>query len=438
MIPRMTFITQFLWRWLYTLLFTLSIPAILLRLWWRGRKNKGYRTRWLERFGIFKAPLQQGGIWIHAVSLGESIAATPLIRQIKQKFPNLLITVTTTTPTGSSYINKTFQNEVFHVYFPYDLPWCIHSFLNRIKPSVVVIMETELWPNCLWGCYQQNIPVLLANGCLSLGSLQGYHWISPVTRMMLKCITKVLAQTELDGTRFLQLGLNPKQLQITGNMKFDIALKEGTEFEAQQFRQSLGSSRLVWVAASTHAGEEDIILDAFAKIRLEFPELLLILVPRHPERFATVAELLKNRGFSSITRSSGLSIQPDTAVYLGDTLGELNLFYAAADIAFVGGSLAPIGGHNILEPAAWGVPMLVGFSIENIIEVTDLLLSAGALIKITDSDSLAKAVLFWLSSMDARQQAGLAAKKVVAENRGAVTKIAAEIETQMNRSRRAV
>ncbi len=428
----MTSLFQTVLRGIYTALFILSIPAILLRLWWRGRKNPGYRERWLERFGIFQKPLQKRGIWVHAVSLGESIAAVPLIRQLQQRFPELPMTVTTTTPTGSAFIKNTFPKGVFHVYFPYDLPGCFKRFLKRVNPQVVVIMETELWPNCLWICHQQKIPVLVANGCLSLQSLQGYNWISLVTRMMLKCLTRVLAQTKLDGDRFLQLGLSPDQLVITGNMKFDLSLKEGLEVAAQSFRQSMGRSRPIWVAASTHAGEEEPILDAFSKLQQQIPTLLLILVPRHPERFQTVADLLKSRGFSTVTRSSALPIVEDTAVFLGDTLGELMLFYAASDVAFVGGSMVPIGGHNTLEPAACGVPVIVGSYAENIVEVTKLLSNVDALIQVEDSDALVKAVLYWLSSEDIRKKAGVAARGVVERNRGAVAKVVIEVEKIMN------
>ncbi len=420
--PMLSFVQRLL-RWLYTALFVLAIPVILLRLWYRGLKNPAYRDRWLERFGIFKFPLQPGGLWIHAVSVGESIAAIPMIREFQKRFPTLPITVTTTTITGSARIQSTFGTEIFHVYFPYDLPWCIARALNTIRPKLLILMETELWPNCLWKCQQLQIPVMVANARLSPRSMQGYGRLRLITQQMLDCVTLVAAQSERDGARFVELGLALKRLMITGNIKFDVPLKEGIEIEAEKLRDNWGKDRLVFVAASTHAGEEEQVLTAFREIQKQFKDALLILVPRHPERFSSVATLVQNQGYSVVLRSSQAPVTLETQVFLGDTMGELSLFYAASDVAFVGGSFVTVGGHNTLEPVAVGIPVIVGPHIHNFVEITQLLLEAKALVQVSDSHALAAAVLHWFKLPQERKKAGSSGKEVVEKNRGAVSKI---------------
>jgi len=419
-------------RWLYTLVFTLSIPALLLRLWWKGRKNPAYRQRWAERFGLFKSLVQSGGLWVHAVSVGETMAAVPLIREFQKRFPGLSITITTTTPTGYQTAKRVFKEEVFQVYFPYDLPWSIQSFLNRIRPKILIIMEKELWLNCFWICYQNQIPIFIANGCLSLRSFKGYQRFHRLTQIVLNCITKVFAQSQMDAERFLALGLDPNRLLVTGNMKFDVAVKEGIEIAGKQYRETFGN-RLVWVAASTHAGEESIVLAAFKQILQQYPETLLILVPRHPERFESVADLIAEHGYTSVKRSSQLPVTQETQILLGDTMGELSLFYAASDVAFIGGSLVPVGGHNALEAAALGIPVIMGPYVDNCVEITKLLSDAGALVQISNGDALAEAVLKWFLDLATRKQAGAFGKNVVEKNQGAVKKIVDVIEQQLMR-----
>lgn len=409
-------------RWFYTLVFTLCIPVLLLRLWWKGRKNPDYRKHWAERFGFFKPPTRTEGLWVHAVSVGETMAAIPMIREFQKRFPELPITMTSTTPTGLKTAQTIFKDEVFQVYFPYDLSWCIQQFLKRIRPTLLIIMEKELWLNCFWICHQQNIPIYIVNGALSLHSLKGYQRLQQMTDQVLQCITAVFAQSKTDAERFLKLGIDPSRLVVTGNMKFDIPLKEGIEAAGKQYRETFGI-RPVWVAASTHAGEEEPVLSAFKQILQQYPDALLILVPRHPERFELVATLIAQNGYTTIKRSSRLPITQKTQVLLGDTMGELSLFYAASDVAFVGGSLVPMGGHNALEAAALGVPVIIGLYVDNCLEITKLLSDAGALIQISDSDALAKAVLQWFLDPIAREQAGAFGKKVVEKNRGVVKQI---------------
>jgi 3-deoxy-D-manno-octulosonic-acid transferase len=410
-------------RHLYTILLTLSIPVVLLRLLWKSRKIPGYRHRILERFGFFSPPSKKGGLWLHAVSVGESVAAIPIIREFQRNFPEQSITITTTTPTGSERVRAIFGNQVFHVYSPYDLPICIKLFLKRIRPEICVIMETELWPNLLEACGKQKIPVVIANGCLSLKSFEGYKRIKSVTQAMLENITWVAAQSKLDAERFLALGLESKRVVVAGNVKFDIPISENSVEAGHALRQKIGKTRPVWVAASTHPGEEEEVLTAFRQVQKSFQDVLLILVPRHPNRFQTVLTLLQKRAFSVVTRSSDLPVEAKTEVFLGDTMGELGLFYAASDIAFVGGSFTPIGGHNILEAAALAVPVIVGPHIQNIVDTCDLLSSAGALVKVSSTKELGKALLDWFSHGEKRRQAGYMGKKVIEQNRGAVEKI---------------
>lgn len=410
-------------RWLYTATFIVALPFIFLRLLWRSRKNADYRQRWAERLGLFMPPKNPGGLWLHAVSVGESIAAITIIKEFQKQFPEVPVTVTTTTPTGSKEIGTKLNDRVFHVYFPYDLPWAVNAFLNRIRPTLVVIMETELWPNCLQVLKNRNIPVLIANGRLSPASMKGYGYIKAFTREMLAALTMVAAQSKMDGDRFLELGLPKTALNVIGNVKYDMLLPEGIEAKGQALREAWGVSRPVLIAASTHAGEEEQILKAFSLLQKRFKDLLLILVPRHRERFNLAADLLRAQGFLYVTRSSLETPTQDTAVFLGDTIGEMLLLYAASDIAFVGGSLVPVGGHNTLEPAMLGVASIVGPHVHNFIEITHKLKTAGALVQVQNSEMLAEAVSDWLVNSDKRLLAGQNGRQVVIENRGAVQKM---------------
>ncbi|MGV6806745.1 MAG: lipid IV(A) 3-deoxy-D-manno-octulosonic acid transferase, partial [bacterium] len=329
-------------RFLYTCLYLLLIPVILLRLLWRSIKSPRYRRRWRERFGMVRAePQSQGGIWVHAVSVGETIAAVPMIKAIQTRWPNLPVWVTTMTPTGSAQVTKNFGDSVHHVYAPYDLPWFINGFLKAVKPKLAVVMETELWPNTISGCYQQQIPVLLANARLSEKSWQGYDRIGRLSRPMLQKLTLIAAQTEADAERFTRLGVEDSQLIVTGNIKFDLDISEQLKAQAASLKAQLRGeeNREVFIAASTHQGEDEQILEAFAKLKTAISNLLLILVPRHPERFDQVAGLCEKSGLGIARRSEGALPTSTDAVYLGDTVGDLLLLFGAADVAFVGGSL---------------------------------------------------------------------------------------------------
>jgi len=415
-------------RGLYSCLLVFAIPILLGRLWWKGIRNPAYRERWGERFGLGLCAFKPGGLWIHAVSLGESIAAIPMIRQLQQKFPDLPVLVTTTTPTGSAAIRNALGDSVSQTYFPYDIPWVLKRFLAAVKPSILIILETELWPNCLDLCKKQGVSVIIVNACLSLKSMKGYQWMAGITREMLNNVSLVAAQSMEDGDRYLTLGLAKDRLVITGSMKFDVPVKEEQVTEGKALKSVW--KRPVFVAASTHSGEETQVLMAFKKILNTIPEILLILVPRHPERLKEILALIKENEYSVVTRSSGLTILPETKILLVDTLGELSVFYAASDIAFVGGSLVPIGGHNALEAAVLGIPVIVGPYIDNITDVVQLLSGVGALVQIKDSDSLSAAVIHWLQSPEERFRLGDNGRKAVEKNRGALEKVVGLILAQ--------
>jgi len=409
-------------RLLYTFIFRLALPVIMIRLLWRSYKAPAYRRRWRERFAWFEAPEQTGGLWLHAVSLGESTTAIPLIKAFKQQYPAAPVTVTTMTPTGSEKIRATFGDDILNIYVPYDLPGIIKRFLRKVQPRLVVIMETELWPNMLYCLKQQKIPVMLANGRLSERSTQNYARIKVLTKKMVNCFTQLAVQTQLEAQRYAMLGAAPDKITVTGSIKFDIQLPGDLEDKAQGLRRNLGIDRIIWVAASTHEGEEDQVLDAFHHVRGFMPQLLLLLVPRHPERFSKVASLCKKRGFNIILRSENRKCRSDTDIFIGDTVGEMLLFYAASDLAFVGGSLVAVGGHNVLEPAALGKAFVTGPFMDNFANIIELLLADHATKQIQNKEELAQAILELLQNKRLRESMGENGRKVVEQNRGALTK----------------
>ncbi len=413
-------------RFIYSVCFYLAIPFILIRLLWRSRRAPDYRKRWAERFGFFQPPAKTGSIWVHTVSVGEFIAAQPLIKRLLNEHPELPITVTTTTPTGSARVLAAFADQVFHVYAPYDYPAAIRRFISKVQPRLAIMMETELWPNIFAVCQQQTIPIFVANARLSARSAKGYQRIKPITRGMLDCITHMAAQDQATADRYIALGLDRSRISMTGSVKFDFKVAadvpEAGQVLRRQWDTSGAISRPVWIAASTHEGEDEKVLTAFAKVREWLPDTLLILVPRHPERFNKVAELCQRRGFKITRRSNGAQADTQTQVFLGDTMGEMMLFYAASDVAFVGGSLVSTGGHNLLEPAALEIPSLCGPHVFNFAEITQMLIEVGATQQIADEQHLATAVVALLQDAAARQKAGRAGLQVVENNRGALQK----------------
>ncbi|MGO2200204.1 lipid IV(A) 3-deoxy-D-manno-octulosonic acid transferase [Pseudomonas helleri] len=413
-------------RTLYTLLFHLGLPLVAIRLWLRARKAPAYAKRIGERFALNMPAMQPGGIWVHAVSVGESIAAAPMIRALLQRYPQLPIIVTCMTPTGSERIQALFADEprIQHCYLPYDLPWAAARFLDRVQPTLAVIMETELWPNHIHQCAKRGIPVALANARLSARSAKGYARFAKLTRPMLEEMSLIAAQTETEAERFRQLGARPECVQVTGSIKFDLTIDPQLLVKARALREQWQAlERPVWIAASTHEGEDAIVLAAHRQLLASYPNALLILVPRHPERFNAVFALCQSEGFDTVRRSAATPVSAQTQVLLGDTMGELLFLYALADSAFVGGSLVANGGHNLLEPAALSKPVLSGPHLFNFLEIAALLRDAGALEEVDDAHALAVAVrrLFELPQ-DARHM-GQAGLNVMLANQGALQRL---------------
>lgn len=420
-------------RHLYSLAFYLLMPLIVLRMLWRSRLAPAYRRRLGERLGVFPPPEGQGPvIWVHAVSVGETLAAAPLIETLLARYPDYRLVVTTTTPTGSERVRALFGERVFHVYAPWDLPGSVRRFLHRVRPSLLLIMETELWPNTLHYGARSGCRVVLANARLSARSAAGYARVGGLTRRMLAHLDCVASQAQEDGERFVDLGLPRQRLQVTGSIKFDLELDPGLRERAGALRRDLGGDRRpVLVAASTHAGEDEQILAAFASLRRTFPDCLLVLVPRHPERFDTVYSLCREAGWQVARRSLGGGVRPEEAVLLGDTMGELLLLLGAADLAVIGGSLVEHGGHNALEAAAWGVPVVSGPHMFNFEEVGTLLVEAGAMVRLEDPAGLADCLSGLLGDSPGRRAMGAAGLRVVAENRGARERLLKLVERQL-------
>ena len=409
-------------RRLYTLFFFLCLPLILLRLLYRAIKAPAYARRWAERFAL-GGDVRSGGIWVHAVSVGESIAAAPMVRELLKRYPALPITVTCMTPTGSEQIRKLFGGQVGHAYLPYDLPWLQRRLLRRLQPKIGIIMETELWPNLVAEAGRARVPLVLANARLSARSARGYQRVGALVRPMFAALDWVAVQSQAEALRFIELGVGREQMQVTGSIKFDFRPDPQQVQQAQELRARWGSDRPVWIAASTHAGEDEQVLRAHRQVLDALPDALLILVPRHPERFDSVARQVSETGFGMVRRSSGALPAADQQVLVGDTMGELVFLYACADLAFVGGSLVPNGGHNYLEPAALGLPVLSGPHRFNFTEISELLEGAGALQVVADETALAVAVQQWLQDSPARQRAGQAGQAVVADNQGALERL---------------
>ena len=394
---------------IYVFLFYLILPLLPLWLRLKARKNPAYLQKTAERFGHFNFPQLERSIWIHAVSLGESNAAIPLIEELLSKYPKTPIVVTSMTPPGMAQMQKTFGNRVLQLYAPYDYPQAVKRFLDHIKPKILIIMETELWPNILEQCQNRAISTLIVNARLSQRSFSRYKYLGGFIKYVLNCATFVIAQNKAYGLRFTKLGLNRSRLLVMGNMKFDLKLPENLSEQALALRKQLGCNRPIWVAASTHAEEEEKILLATTIINESIPNALLILIPRHPERFTQVANLAKNQGFKTIRYSDSLSnYDSSTNVIIGDTMGQLLLFYAIANVAFVGGSLVPKGGHNILEPALLEKPVITGLYLEHFAEIAQLFLDNDALITVNDEMALAQRVIELLQDKQLRQQYGIA------------------------------
>lgn len=405
-------------RALYTFLLCLLTPFVLLRLLWRSRELADYRRRWGERFGFVEAAPDGVAVWVHAVSVGESLAALPLIRELIVRHGERAVWVTTTTPTGSARVVAALGASVRHSYAPYDLPGAVSRFLRRAKPRQVVVMETELWPNLFHQLGERGIPLTVANARLSPRSMRGYSKVRGFAASTL-AHARIAAQSPADAERFSQLGA--KQVDVMGNIKFDLAVPDAQLAAGAELRQRIGR-RAVWIAASTHEGEEEAALNAHVELRQQMPDALLILVPRHPQRFDAAARSIERASLSYVRRS-GNDDPARAAVLLGDSMGEIFLYYAAADVAFVGGSLVTVGGHNVLEPAAIGLPVLFGPHMHNFLPARDLLLEREAAIQVDGEAELAPALQRLLADAALRMRMGEAGRLAITANRGALKRL---------------
>jgi 3-deoxy-D-manno-octulosonic-acid transferase len=410
-------------RYLYTLAMYLATPLLVLRLLTRGVRYGNYHRRWPERFGVFDAPAAvHGGLWVHAVSVGEVNAAEPLIKALKRDYPNAPLVVTTVTPTGSARVQQLFGSDVFHVYLPYDLPFAVKRFLRRLRPRLALIVETEIWPNLYFACRRRGIPLMIVNARLSERSLRGYRPLRAVLRSALRQV-RVAAQSRTDAARYRLLGADPGLITVSGNLKFDMPVPYEAVREGEALRQRWGRLRPVWIAASTHEGEELAALEAHLKVLKRLPDALLLVAARHPERFRAVEHAVRSLGFSMATRSVDGVPGAAHQVFVIDSMGELMPFYAAADVAFVGGSLAPIGGHNVLEPAALSRPVLVGPHTFNFEEITLTLIREGGGERLDDGAELGSKVLELLGDRERRERMGRQARRVFDSERGAVRRV---------------
>jgi len=410
-------------RRLYTWLLRLASPYVLARLLWRGRRNRGYWQRIPERFGFIPRIRALRVIWIHAVSVGEARASVPLVRALAARYPEHRILITTMTPTGAATVVGLFDDDVDHRYAPYDLPSAVARFLERARPDIAIVMETELWPNTFALCRARSIPLIVANLRMSQSAVERYRRVPGLTRSTLENVSVLAAQSVTDAERLYTLGAPRAAVHVTGSIKFELNLPASLRETAEVLRGQWGRDRPVWLAASTHDGEEEAVLAARKELTARFPGHLLVLAPRHPERFALAARLARKGGARVALWSERRGpIESAVDVVIGDTMGELQLFYAAADVAFIGGSLVPVGGHNLLEAAAVGTPCVFGPYMYNFEEIAAMALERGAGVQVPHAAGLAPALSDFLGNANRRFEAGERGKKMVDENRGAVAR----------------
>ena len=423
---------------LYSLVLHLAFPVTLYHLIWRGMRQREYLQRWPERYAWLDGKLDlHGTIWVHAVSVGEVLAARPLVDGLLAAHPDRPLLVTTITPTGSERVRALWGDRVHHVYLPYDLPGMVGRFLDRARPALAVIVETEIWLNLYVACARRGIPLMMVNARLSQRSLRGYLPVRALARLAMRAVTQVAAQSNADASRLERIGADPSRIVVTGNLKYDLTLPEGIHAQVDRWRQGWGPARPVWIAASTHPPEEDAVLEIHARLLERYPDALLLWAPRHPERFQQVTDASAALGLRTGTRRADSLPGTETQVFVIDTLGELLRFFAAADVAFVGGSLCEIGGHNVLEPAALGVPSVVGPHTFNFAEVTRRLRDANALRQAPDAAQVGDAVLALLDDPALREAMGEAGRRQVSELSGALGKTLALADRLLLENRRA-
>ncbi|MUV12779.1 lipid IV(A) 3-deoxy-D-manno-octulosonic acid transferase [Noviluteimonas gilva] len=412
-------------RGLYSVALYVLLPVTAYHLIWRGFRQRAYFRRWNERYAAYRGlhddDAPRDTLWVHAVSVGEVNAAAPVVNALRKLHPHLPLLVTTITPTGSARVRALWGDSVQHVYLPYDVPGAVRRFFEHFRPRAGLILETELWPNLLFGARDHGVPTYLLNGRLSERSLRGYRVLAPIVGRALRTVRRVGAQSEADGQRFIALGAKPDQVLDLGNLKFDTPVPEGLDDFLVQFRAQAGD-RPVWIAASTHEGEEADVIALHRRLREKHPGLLLLWAPRHPERFRAAVDHAHAAGWRVATRRLTRWPGPGDDVFVVDTLGELMAFYACAQVAFVGGSLQAIGGHNLLEPAAVGTAIVTGPHLHNFADIARRLEQAQAVRIAQDVEGVFADVDALLGDETARQQMVEAGLRLVQEGRGALAR----------------
>lgn len=410
-------------RFIYVFLSYVLSPLYALYWVFRGVSNPRYWDRLGQRLGLGFPVLVEGCIWIHAVSVGEVQAAVPLVRVLQERFPERQLLITTVTPTGFERVRAIFGDQVAHCYIPFEMPCAVRSFFNSVKPDLALIIETEIWPNLYDACGSRKVPLILVSARISPQSVPRYQQFLPLFRETLSHGIVIAAQSEADAGRFRLLGAAPERTWVTGNIKFDFEPQTDLESRGQTFREQHFGVRPVWIAASTHDKEEQQVLSAHRQLLKVMPDALLVLVPRHPERFETVKALVRKHRFKNISRTEGRACLDDTEVFIGDTMGELPMFYAACDIAFVGGTLVPVGGHNLLEPAALGRPVVTGPYLFNAQDIADMFSEFGASIQVRNSKELADALKRLFYDRAGAVLMGEKGRSIVTNNRGALQRL---------------
>jgi len=421
-------------RWVYVLLTYLLVPFIIVHDAWQALRSPDYRGRIAQRLGLMPAAAHAGTVWIHAVSVGEVQAAAALVAELRRRAPDVSIAVSTVTPTGAQRARALFKDTVQHCYLPYDLPGSVRRFLDRLQPQVAVILETEIWPTLYAGLRRRRIPLVLGSARVSVRSVERYQRLGSLFRDALSHDVLIGAQTAADAGRFCAIGADPGRVRVTGNIKYDIDIPAPVIAAGQAMRAQWGAARPVWIAGSTHEGEEEACLAAHALVRARHADALLLLVPRHPQRFDAVRALLRRQKVSHVQRSAGALPAAADAVLLVDTLGELQMLYAASDVAFVAGSLVPVGGHSLLEPAVLGLPLLSGPYTQNSQDIADLMQQAGALRIVRNQEELGSCVADCFDDPAQARRAGELGREAVAANRGAVSRLADLIDPLLRAS----
>jgi 3-deoxy-D-manno-octulosonic-acid transferase len=412
--------------WLYRILLNLAIPFGLISLLLRGFKNPQYWSRWSERFGFASPEIKSNApfdLWLHAVSVGEARAAAPLIKRLLLEQPDCNILVTTTTPTGSAMVKMMLKDTVSHCYFPYDLAWAMNKFVDIVSAKTVLIMETEIWPNMIAAVHRSGATLVYTNVRLSERSYSSYAKFPALVKRTLGMVDHFAVQGKLDRKHLQLLGVEAAKISETGSIKFDVNVPPSLRESAEVMRRQLGPDRLIWIAGSTREGEEGKILSVYKSLKEDFPSLLLLLVPRHPERFDYMARKVQRRGLKCVRRTENIAeLEGDVDVFLGDTMGELSLMYASSDVAFVGGSLEPLGGQNILEPCALGVPVVFGPHMFNFPDISRWTIKEGAGRMVDDEQGLEQAIAELLANPSLRDEMGGKGVAFIEAHRGALEK----------------